>query len=227
MIAVAMSCLATEGGPWADAADEVTFDWVDPEKESAVLQNRRYLKAERLFVSAMFGPGSSSAYRSTFSVDARIAYYFRELLGIEVFYSLFSNRENNTFEALKIASPGALPVVREIRSQYGLLWHFVPWYAKINVLDRILYLDWYFSGGTGTLHTALDARTAAGAAPTFVFDDRFAVFLGTGHQFHLSESLAVRLDLTGSFYQAPVAETSGASSWFSNFVFGAGLGVRW
>ncbi len=222
----AMFWLAIMGISRAQASDEQSFDWVDPVKGRDILQNRYYRKVERLFVSAMVGPASSSAYRSTFTFDARVTYYFRELLGIEVFYALNANQENNTFEALKVSSPGALPMVREIRSQYGLLWQFVPWYAKVNVFNRILYFDWYFSGGAGTLRTELDTRTSAAAAPNFTLDDRFAVLLGTGHQYHLSKDLSVRLDFTGAFYQAPVAGTTGASVWFSHYSLGAGIGIR-
>ncbi|MEK6704889.1 MAG: hypothetical protein AABZ06_03800, partial [Bdellovibrionota bacterium] len=133
---------------WSEAAEssagdlggEYNFTWLDPDKKIYVLQNRRYTKANKLFVSAMVGPGFSNPYRSSYNLDPRIAYYFSEALGFEAFYGLTSNSGNNTFDALQRASPNTWPLVREIRSQYGLLVHWVPWYAKINVFNKILYL---------------------------------------------------------------------------------------
>jgi outer membrane beta-barrel protein len=207
-------------------SDEYNFSWLDPDKKIYVLQNRRYIKAKHLLLSAMAGTGFSNAYRSAYSVDPRVAFYFSEALGIEAFYSFFHNKENNTFEALQQSAPNTLPVVREIRSQYGLLMHYVPWYAKINVFNKILYFDWYFTGGAGTIRTALDTRTSSASASQFTNQDLFSLFLGTGHQYHLSQFMLVRLDFSGGFYRAPVFGNEGDNAWFSNYVFGLGFGFK-
>jgi outer membrane beta-barrel protein len=231
LVSAAAFWLALVAVSWADAAegdgtDEYSFNWLDPEKKIYVLQNRRYLKGGRLFLSATVGPGLSNPYRTTLQIDPRAAFYFNETFGLEVFYTLFSNKENSTFEALKKAATNTLPVVREIKAQYGALLHYVPWYAKINVFNNILYFDWYFSGGIGQVSSDLDTRSNASAEPVYVKQDFMGLFLGTGHQYHLSNNFSVRLDFTGAFYQAPIFGDEGDKSVYSNYTFGIGLGIR-
>jgi outer membrane beta-barrel protein len=223
---------ASEGPSRAPASspevsnDEYSFDWLDPDKKIYVLQNRKFTKAEHVLVSAMVGPGMSNSYRDVYAFEGRAAYYLSEMFGIETFYAMQTNRENATYDALKIASPNALPTVREVRSQYGAMLHYVPWYAKINVFNKILYFDWYFSGGAATVHTALDTRTKASDAARFTTQDLLGFTAGTGHQYHLTQNFIVRLDFTGTFYSAPILGDSGDKSWFSNYIFGVGIGYK-
>jgi outer membrane beta-barrel protein len=229
LLIVAMSWAEAAEPPAASADDEYSFNWLDPDKKIYVLQNRRYLKVGKPLLSVMVGPGLSNSYRNVFNVEPRFAYYFSELLGIEVFYTNSFNKANNTVEALQRATATTLAVVREIRTQMGVLVHYVPWYAKINVFNKILYFDWYLAGGAGTVKSALlNSGTASAAASTtpVLQQDSMAFFLGTGHQFHLSEQVVFRLDFTGAFYNAQIDTTNGDKAWYSNFNFGTGLGLR-
>lgn len=212
----------------ADSGEEseYNFNWLDPEKKIYVLQNRKYLKKDRAMVSVLAGPGISNAYRNTGALSGRLGYYFSEWLGLEAFHTMMSNSENKTFEQLRFATTNIVPVVREIRSQTGVVVNYVPWYAKINVFNSILYFDWYFSGGAGVLNSQLDRRTNASLSTDFVDQNFTSVFLGTGQMFHLSQHFTVRLDATGAFYRAPVYGTSGEKTWFSNYLFGFGFGVK-
>ena len=222
---------------WADASEDIapdtigsreeySFKWLDPDKKIYVLQNRKYIKANHLMLSALIGPGISNSYRDTAGLSFRGAYYFTEWLGLEGFYTAGFNSENKTFEALKQTAPTALPIVREIRGETGVLLQYVSWYAKINVFNSILYFDWYFSGGVGTLRTALDTRLNSASPATYTEENLTSYFLGTGQMFHLSQLFTVRLDLTSAFYRAPILGNTGASTWFSNYLFGFGLGLK-
>ncbi len=209
------------------ADDEYDFSWLDPEKKIYVLQNRKYQKSQRVLLSVMGGPGLSNSYRNTLNVDPRMAYYFNENFGFEAFYTKTFNSENNSFKALtRAVGSGVIPVVREIRSQYGALLHWAPWYAKINMFNQILYFDWYFAAGAGSIQSAVDTRRNGNATANYVNKELFALFLGTGQQFHLSREWVVRLDFTGAFYQAPIYGLDGEKTWFSNFNFGLGIGYR-
>jgi outer membrane beta-barrel protein len=220
---------------WAEAStsrdrdqedSEYNFNWLDTDKKIYVLQNRKFIKAGRLMLSGMGGPGETNAYRTTYNVGARMAFYPWELLGVEAFYTYFRNVENSTYDALKIAAPNTMPIVREIRAQYGAMVHYVPWYAKINVFNKILYFDWYFSVGAGTVQTALDDRRTANATPSYQEQSLLGYFLGTGHQYHLTRWLTVRADFMSAFYRAPLFGTTGAETWFSNYQLAFGLGLR-
>lgn len=232
LIFFALSWLALIGSTWAQAEeteksdDEYSFNWLDTDKKIYVLQNRRYVKTGHPVLSVLAGTGFSNPYRNTINVDGRFAYYWGEQWGLEAFYTYFSNTENSTIQALKASSPQALPNIREINNQYGLQLHFVPWYAKINVFNSILYFDWYFGAGGGMLESAVDTRTRVSETSNFVQQKDFAFFLSTGHQYHLSSSFLVRMDFTGAFYQAPIYGATGENTWYSNLNFGLGVGWK-
>jgi outer membrane beta-barrel protein len=225
LIAIAVAWLFLVGSSWSDASDEFHFNWLDPDKKITVLQNRKYKKENRLLLSASGGMARSSPYRTTYVVDPRAAFYFAEQLGFEAFYTVCFNQENTYFANLKQAS-NVIPRTIEVRSQMGGLLHYAPWYAKINVFNAILYFDWYFTGGAGAVNTATDIRDSSTAAANYSLANRFAVFAGTGQQFHISQDFVLRFDFTGTFFRAPVYGTTGASYWWSSYVLGAGLGVR-
>ncbi|MFL5813510.1 MAG: outer membrane beta-barrel domain-containing protein [Bdellovibrionia bacterium] len=172
----------------------------------------------------MTGPGFSNAYRSTWSLQPRIAYYFSEEWGFEVFYSKVFNSENNTYKALSSTGTTLFPVIHEIRSEMGALLHWVPWYAKINVFNSILYFDWYFAGGLGSVMDAM--TTSKTDVNSFSTSNDLALYLGTGHQYHINETFTVRLDFMGTYYRAPLTVSSPDKVWFSNYDFTFGLGIR-
>jgi outer membrane beta-barrel protein len=209
--------------------DEYSFNWLDPDKKIYVLQNRRYLKANHALLSVLIGPGLSNSYRNAFNVEPRLAYYFSEAWGVEFFYTNTFNQPNATVSALQRATSTTLAVVREIHSELGAMVHYVPWYAKINVFNKILYFDWYLAAGAGTVHSILTDSGSSSSPATGVAkltQDSGSFFLGTGHQFHLSENVVFRLDFTGAFYNAQIDTTNGDKTWYSNFNFGVGLGLR-
>lgn len=230
MILLACVWLAVVAASWAESAevphDDYSFKWLDPDKKIYVLQNRKFVKAERPMVSVMVGPGISNSYRDTTGVGFRGAYFFSEDWGLEGQYTAGINSENQTYAALQISSPNASPVVREMRSQLGLNVMWVPWYAKINVFNRILYFDWYFTGGAGQIRTALDTRARTTDAASYQEKSFAALYLGTGQLFHVSQLFTVRLDMTTAFYRTPSLGTTGAVNWYSNTLFGFGLGLK-
>lgn len=212
--------------PIEDQSDEYNFNWLDPEKKIYVLQNRRYLKAAHWMPSLMGGVGLSNSYRSVLSVDPRLAYYFSEAFGLEGFYTFSFNSVNNTYKALQQTSPTTLPITREFKNEMGLMAQWVPWYAKINVFNKIIYFDWYFAGGAGELDTRLVSQANTTAPQTYVDQKLFALYAGTGHLYHLSSDLTVRIDFTGSFYKSPLQGNVGESTWFSSYNFEVGFGYR-
>lgn len=235
MVLMSILWLSLIAASWADAAEtstegqgEYNFNWLDPEKKIYVLQNRRYLKEGRPMVTLMGGTGFSNPYRTTFNADARAAFYISEAWGIEAFYTYTGNSANANFTALQGTGSNILPVIREIHSQYGGMVHWVPWYAKINVFNQILYFDWYFAGGAGGINYGMfnSSSTGTGGNPNEVTKSDFALFFGTGHLYHLNERFLVRLDFTSAFYNAPVFGTGGASNWYTNLNFGIGGGFR-
>ncbi len=207
-------------------SDEYNFNWLDPDKKVYVLQNRKYLKGGHPVITAMGGTGFSNPYRQTLNVDGRLDYYINELFGIEAFYTYTFNYTNSTITALNIAAPNTLPSVTEIRSQMGGMIHFVPWYAKLNMFNMILYFDWYFGAGVGAINAYTDTRTQVSAASNYVQQNLIGYYFSTGHIYHLSQSFLVRLDFTGSIYQNYINGTAGTMTWFNNLNIAMGFGWR-
>lgn len=210
----------------AEGETEYNFSWLDPEKKIYVLQNRRYLKAGHLLVSGLVGTSFSNAYRSAWTANPKLGFYFTEGLGIEAMASFTFNVPNSNMRALELASSAAIPQIREIRSQFGGQLHWVPWYAKINVFNKVLYFDWYFAAGAGLMQTFVDTRTNASAAANYVEQDVLSLIASTGHWFHVNDWFLVRLDFTGSFYNAPVTGVSGETAWYSSYGVSLGLGLK-
>ena len=206
--------------------DEYQFRWLDPDKKINVLQNRRYIKENQQMFSLLAGPGSSNPYRNTWQLSARIAHFFSEWVGVEFFYTGVLNQTNDTFEQLRNATANVIPVVREVRYQVGgqVLW--MPWYAKINVFNTIIYFDWYFGAGAALVGTQVDTRTNASSASSYVTQKFGALVLSTGHLFHFSDHFGARLDVSSAFYRAPRLGTSGDASTVSNFLYGLGVSYR-
>lgn len=213
------------GSGWAETESQMNdFKWLDPEKKIVVLQNRKYTKANRVLISVSGGMGFSNPYRNEIHLEPRLSYYMTEMWGLEIFYLRNFNKKNHVFDALIHTNVNVYPVIRELEMGYGALLQWAPWYSKINVFNTILYFDWYFSGGVGTLQSQLDQNP--GGTPNLTKQDLFSIFINTGHQYHISQNFAVRLDFTTNFYRGLVFGTQGENVWFSNISLALGFGLR-
>jgi outer membrane beta-barrel protein len=219
----------------AMADDDYNFSWLDPEKKIYVLQNRKFKKSGGAQIFVLGGMGLGETYRKAFQYQPRIGYWFNEDFGLEAFYTGRSNSENGAYGSLSRAlGAGTSPYIREINNQFGVLFNWAPWYAKINVFNSILYFDWYFSMGAGSMGTQVGEKTKETAALSkpWVTENLFAVYLGTGHIFHLSERFMVRLDFLAHFYSAAIDggnTATGASNdkaIFSNTSLNLGIGLK-
>ena len=228
-----LGAIETTSAAYAAADDDYNFSWLDPDKKIYVLQNRRFRKAGPVHLYMMGGLGLGEPWRTVYDLQPRMGYWFNEDFGIEAFYSARFHSPNNTYKAMIQAAGtglGQTPLIREVQSQFGVLFNWAPWYAKINVFNNILYFDWYFSLGLGTMNTQVGQQTQDVAPSTWSSENIFAVFLGTGQLFHLSEKVMARLDLLGHFYSAPIygglANAPTDKAIFSSFTFNVGIGLK-
>jgi outer membrane beta-barrel protein len=227
------TCVDIHAAFAAAADDDYNFSWLDPDKKIYVLQNRKFRKAHAADIYIMGGMGLGETYRKAYQYQPRLGYWFNEDFGIEGFYTGRFNSNNNAYTALaqEIAvGGGSTPLIREVSSQMGVLLNWAPWYAKINVFNTILYFDWYFSLGLGSMGTDIGPKTKADNPSLWKSENLFAVYLGTGHIFHLSEKFMARLDFLGHFYSAKIygglAGAPADSSIFSNFDMNLGIGLK-
>lgn len=206
-----------------DKDEDYQFSWLDPDKKVYVLQNRRYRKANRLGVFLSAGSNLSNPFKSEYLGSGRATFWLTEQFGVEGMFSFYSNSDNSTLLALKTVNSTALPFVRENRSAYGGLITWAPWYAKINFFNKILYFDWFVSGGIGQLLTAVDRNRIAAATSNYRNEALFAGLFGTGLNFYLTNHFSVRFDLAGLAYRATGADDVTVYT-FTNFDFTAGIG---
>ncbi len=226
-------CLDVSAAFSAEESD-YNFSWLDPEKKIYVLQNRRYRKAGSPELYAMGGLSLGDPYRTVMQVQPRFGFWFTESMGLEVFYSARFHSVNNSYLAVvdAVKSGGNTPYIREVKSQFGALFNWAPWYAKINVFNSILYFDWYFSMGGGVMSTDIGPKTKddPSASAFWTQENLFAVFLGTGQMFYLDEHWTARLDFLGHFYSANIyggyAGASSEKAIYSNFSLNLGIGYK-
>ena len=233
--ALLLLLLGSVNDAFASDDEDYNFSWLDPEKKIYVLQNRKYRKADGPHLYLMGGL-SGENYRQAYQIQPRAAFWFNEDFGLEVFYTARFNSQNNAYKALdqSINAGGVInsPYIREIKSQLGVLFNWAPWYAKINVFNSILYFDWYFSFGLGTMTTEIGPKSKddPASAAAWRSENLFAVYFGTGHLFHLSEKFMIRLDALAHFYSAEIfGGLPGApldKAIFSNLTYNLGVGIR-
>jgi outer membrane beta-barrel protein len=229
---VLLSVFVDVSSSFAAEDSDYNFSWLDPDKKIYVLQNRRFRKSGMPHLFMMGGLSLGDTYRTVSQVQPRFSWWLDEDKGIELLYSARFHSQNNPYKALIQAQPNKDPYIREVHSQLGLLFNWAPWYAKINVFNSILYFDWYFSMGAGMLGTEIGPKTKddVASAAQWQSKDLFAVFLGTGHLFHINEKWTARLDFLGHFYAAKIYEgIAGApedQAIFSNFALNLGIGYK-
>lgn len=201
--------------------EDYNFSWLDPDKKVYVLQNRRYRKAGRAHVFAGGGMNLSNPFKTGYLGTGRAGFWINEQFGIEGLGAFFANSDSDTLVAIRQRST-VQPFVREIKSYFGGVVDWAPFYAKMNIFNNIVYFDWVFNLGGGMVNTANDRNTASSAAPAIVNESHFGIFFGTAMNFFLSKHFLVRLDLTGVNYGASGA--SGADKRFMSFDVAAGVG---
>ncbi len=191
-----------EDAPNAVAENEYDFSWLDPDKKIYVVQNRKYVKKQKLELAISGGLGIGEPYRTRRILLPRAFYYLSESLGVSVFGGFNSNSENSNVAALaSVAS--RIPAVRDIQSMYGASVVWLPFYGKINMFNQILYIDWHFEAGLGQVASEIDLNTTIGNAPRITETSHTSFHWGTGQKFFITRNFAARLDFLAVYYTAP------------------------
>lgn len=202
--------------------------WLDTESKLYVLQNRKYRKAPRPYLSVSPTIGLSDPYNRVFGAEGRAGLYFTETWGLEGFAHYVWNDKSANYAALRQVSQ-VIPLMRETRATFGGLLHFSPFYAKINLFDSIVYFDWNLQAGAGAMLTALDTNnySASSGSTVAIYRDEmlFAGFVGTGQQFHINQTFFVRWDLLATIFHAQ-DDPSLSSYTRTQLNASIGLGVR-
>lgn len=183
--------------------DEYDFSWLDPDKKIYVVQNRKFTKARKVEIALTGGVGLSEPYRQTKTVLPRFFYYINESFGLSVFAGFNTNKENDNSIVLRSSKFNINPIVRDVNSFYGASFLWLPFYGKINMFNKILYLDWHFEAGLNSVSTEMDLSTAPTNPTSIITSTHTGFHWGTGQKFFITRNWAARLDFLAIYYSAP------------------------
>ncbi len=167
--------------------------WAAKDDDFSVVQNRKYVKAERFYFTGALGIPFNDPYSTGTIASGSVGYYFNERWGLEVNYNSFSLSDNDAVKQF-VDSYGAIPNHNLVKSSYFLSGTWVPFYAKMSVLDRsIIYFDMGVSLGLGTLDYEITQ------AEGNIKKNTFAYRLGIFQQIFFTEHFAIRADLINTW----------------------------
>ena len=119
-----------------------SFDWLDPDKEVYVLQNRKFRKVNSFYINLGIGYTFSEPFWNGFNGTLRAGYFFWEEWGLEALYSYVSGSENSTAEAIRGGggtAPSSIPFRRITKGYGGLVILWSPFYTKSNFFNGVSF----------------------------------------------------------------------------------------
>ena len=207
--------------------DIYEFSWLDPDKEVYVLQNRKFRKAERLYVNAGGGITTSGAFVDSTSIQGRAGFFLTEGFGLEGLYAKNSGKENATAAGVRSSTGGsATPFRRIVENYWGVMATWSPFYSKTNTFNSIIYMDWIFGVGYAQLkekNNKLDFSGDVALKNIPTTESHSGLIWEAGLMFYLNQNFTLRTDLTAVHYSAANVKTSG-SAIKSNFDATVSLG---
>lgn len=207
--------------------DIYEFSWLDPDKEVYVLQNRKFRKAERLYINAGAGITTSGAFVDSTTIQGRAGLFVTEGFGVEGLYAKNSGKENATAASVRSTIGGqSVPFRRIVENYWGVMATWSPFYSKTNTFNSIVYMDWIFGVGYAQLtekNNKLDFSGDATLRDIPTKESHSGLIWEAGLMFYLSQNFTLRTDLTTIHYSAANVKTSG-NSLKSNFDATVSLG---
>ncbi len=176
-----------------DVTDLEKKYWAAKDSEFSVVQNRLFSKTGRFTLSGSFGTMLNDPWATGNTFGANLGYYFNERWGVELFFSQTNSQDNQAVERLK--NQAGYPDHNLLKDYYGVQVMFVPFYAKMSVMDwTIIYFDMSFALGMGmqSYDQMKEEGNSTVATPAVNFD--------VTQTFFLHKNFALRLDLKNRWY---------------------------
>ncbi|MGZ3768093.1 MAG: outer membrane beta-barrel domain-containing protein [Bdellovibrio sp.] len=180
--------------------------WAAKDEDFSVVQNRRYTKANRLFLTFNGGvPINDPAAKGTI-FGLQMGYFLNERLGFDLSYQKGNMEDNDTTKQFKSDFQTA-PNANFFESSTMLNATYVPLYAKMSFLDTsIIYFDMGISVGLGT--TEYSIRKEEGDEKKSAMSYQ----IGINQQIFFSEHFAIRLDFINKFTNEQKLKYSNAAA---------------
>lgn len=186
--------------------------WAPKDEDFSVVQNRRYVKAQRYFLTAEGGIPFNDPYSTGTIACLSTGYFLNERWGLEFSYAQSSLNNNNAVSQF-VQQYGAIPDHNIFRSSLFISSVFVPFYAKMSFMEKsIIYFDMGLTFGAGNLNYDISQKEGA------ISKSSAAIKLGIFQQIFFSEHFAMRVDLNNTWvtesqakYYAPGTSIGGAT----------------
>lgn len=194
VLSISLSAYAqNEGGDKLDIQKLEQKYWSAKDDDFAVVQNRRYSKANRYFATVSTGLPFNDIF-STGSLNAlNVGYYFSERWGLELSMNQ-ANFSNNTVVNEFITRYATMPDHNKFKSSQIISMNYVPLYAKMSLLDKtIIYFDMGFSLGVGQADYTIIKQEGNEnkTSPSYQWSINQQIFF--------SEHFAIRLDVVNKY----------------------------
>lgn len=228
-IFLVLVCAFLSSAVMASERSVYDFQWLDKDKEVYVLQNRKFRKAEKVYVGVNGVKTLSGAFVNSYGVSARAGYFLREDWGIEFAFGKNSGSENDTAKGVR--EQGTVPFYRKVNQYMGAMVVWSPFYSKINTFNQVFYFDWMFGAGAASIKTADNRNKFVAGADTnqLTEENNMGAIWNTGFRFYINDHWSLRVDFTGLHYKAnkttktQSGPVSKSSNLFSNYDLGLGL----
>ena len=215
---------------FAGTKDYYEFKWLDPEKKVFVLQDKLYENHKKFYINLGYGFQDLSQFQDSTTFHGALGYYFHEEWAVELFASIYRNKDNNAYAAVQNPKSGnpVLPFIFRSKSTYGLMAIYSPFYAKLNTYNLIYYIDWSFGLGAAKLNAEDNFRDfdAGETSPNVGYEkvSKTAITAKTQITFHLSDLWALNIDFYN--YWVKTRQPNGESEDFIRFhdwIFSVGM----
>lgn len=202
---VAQAAPAAQSAPAAqptndklDVSDLERKYWAAKDTDFSVVQNRLFSKAGRFSLGLGYGTLINDSWSDGPTYSAAANYYFSERYGVELAYTNTESKDSDATQRLR-ANQGGMPNHNKLKSFYGVAFNWVPFYAKMSVLNsNIVYFDMAISPGVGITEyeQQMEESSPRKTAPTLTLD--------ITQQFFLTKWFALRFDFKNRWYREDI-----------------------
>lgn len=167
--------------------------WAAKDDDFSVVQNRRYIKAERFYLNIAGGTPINDPFGTGSITSAQLGYYFNERWGLDVNYTKADMKDNDNTDQFK-STFAVAPNYNFFDSSTMLSVTYVPLYAKMSFVDKyIIYFDMGLSLGIGSVDYILKKEEGDENKSGLSYQ------IGINQQIFFSEHFAIRMDFINKF----------------------------
>lgn len=167
--------------------------WSAKDDDFNVVQNRRYTKAQRFFLSGNMGIPFNDAFSTGTVSGLQLGYFFNERWGVDLGITRGSLHDNNAVSSF-IDRYSSVPDRNVYQGSKMLSVTYVPLYAKMSFLDTsIIYFDMGVSAGIGQSDYTIKKQEGDDTRSAMTYQ------WSVNQQIFFSEHFAIRVDLVNKY----------------------------